>query len=253
MKKLIVLFGPEDSGKTTTLKKVYELLKPFNMSETRRFKYYDSDYSVSDFQDVLIFDSPKTISDSVTSTHPSSSYTINNTEDYNAVLTRLKKIFSSYEQIDSIEKLDELLKKCDSVEKFDNVIKELENDTNKKTDEKINDVVQKDEYRVGFSLEGDYGFKHYQTEYWAKHSRNLYENLIELNDCNTIICACSKYPAGTIDQQPLLCILFFIIYCYLTSIPLQIHLVESIPLPKTQWDTKNRENAKIANKIINLI
>ena len=40
--KLIVLYGPENSGKTTTLKIVYGKLKPFDKNlQLPRFEYLD--------------------------------------------------------------------------------------------------------------------------------------------------------------------------------------------------------------------
>lgn len=50
--KVIVLTGPSSSGKTTTLKIVYEYLKHINDKETRMFHYLDP--IQKDFFDVLI-------------------------------------------------------------------------------------------------------------------------------------------------------------------------------------------------------
>ena len=66
--KLIVLYGEEKSGKTTTLKMVYEKLKQFNQVETRWFKYCDSDREHNDFRDVLVIN-PKDVLKITSSTH----------------------------------------------------------------------------------------------------------------------------------------------------------------------------------------
>lgn len=52
--KLIVLYGPEDSGKTTTLEMVYERLKRINIKDTHCFWYLDE--IQRDFIDVLVID-----------------------------------------------------------------------------------------------------------------------------------------------------------------------------------------------------
>lgn len=52
--KLIVLYGPEDSGKTTTLEIVYERLKRINVQNTNMFCYLDD--IQRDFIDVLVID-----------------------------------------------------------------------------------------------------------------------------------------------------------------------------------------------------
>jgi len=50
--KVIVLTGPSSSGKTITLKIVYEYLKEINEEETNSFHYLDS--AKKDFYDVLV-------------------------------------------------------------------------------------------------------------------------------------------------------------------------------------------------------
>ncbi|MBR2887822.1 MAG: hypothetical protein IKB95_06315, partial [Bacteroidales bacterium] len=56
--KLIVLYGQKDSGKTTTLKMVYEVLKKQNTQEEKKFTYLDRHY-YNDFRDVLVIDKPQ--------------------------------------------------------------------------------------------------------------------------------------------------------------------------------------------------
>ena len=55
--KLIVLQGPENSGKTTTLKKIYERLKCINAADSNYFEYVDS--NLRDFNGVLEIDTNK--------------------------------------------------------------------------------------------------------------------------------------------------------------------------------------------------
>ena len=54
--KLIVLYGGGKTGKTTSLKIVYEVLKRMNHEETNVFEYLDTQYHYRDFLDVLVLD-----------------------------------------------------------------------------------------------------------------------------------------------------------------------------------------------------
>ena len=53
--KLIVLYGDGNSGKTITLKMVYERLKKYNLLDVNCFRYYDRECHHYDFRDVLVF------------------------------------------------------------------------------------------------------------------------------------------------------------------------------------------------------
>ncbi len=258
--KLIVLYGPEKSGKTTTLKMVYEQLKPFNLSETYWFKYYDSNRAHLDFRDVLALDYAKITAIKVDYKYKDYSDCISQILDecvINKILSDKSKIKVNY---DTIEKLVTKIKQIINDKKSDNtntiytieeLTKEIEKleaiDPKKQSDINKNKEVLKcgkdfnniNGYKVGFVLEGDYGFVHY-----ARHSRNLYEHLKQLIGCDTIICACSAKNVPFL-RQPFLCVLFFIAYYILQNghCSLQLLVVNS-----------NRYNEQVvANRIVSLI
>ncbi|MBR4625306.1 MAG: hypothetical protein IKO56_07215 [Alphaproteobacteria bacterium] len=276
--KLIVLYGPKDSGKTTTLKVVYEKLKKKNVCETNWFAYYDSDRAHLDFRDVLVFPyTDNRVLDDKNEGHLTAIESIlstlnglndKNTNSFNLLLERERKKEEQESQKNSKENKSvnplngdvsfpsrsyspyELEEKIQNLEKYNKTMHPKESDYEPVFGD---DLTQFDCYKVGFVLEGDFGFVH-TNDYWAKNNRNLYRHLTELIHCNTIICACSEFSASApVQQKPLLCIAYFVIYCFLNNIPIQLFPVDSIYLAGKRWATRNVENEKIANQIIKQI
>ncbi len=276
--KLIVLYGPKDSGKTTTLKMVYEKLKKENGCETNCFAYYDSDRAHLDFRDVLVFpytdnrvledknEEPSIVVEDILATLSELNH--NNTASFKLSLegkSKKQKVspqnvseeIKSMKNISCCESfplkpytLSEFEKNIHQFEVYNKAMFPKESEYEPMSDD---DLTQIDGYKVGLVLEGDFGFVH-TNDYWAKNNRNLYGHLIELIHCDTIICACSEFSASApVQQKPLLCIAYFVIYCFLNNIPIQLFRVDSIYLAGKHWTTKNDENDKIANRIIQLI
>lgn len=245
--KLIVLYGDENTGKSITLKIAYEMLKQSNKRETKWFKFYDSDFNHNDFRDVLIVDKHKP-------------YGITKAS---AVIGRIEDIpfdwFSDYDPnfFDPVG----IVKGLDSLEQIVHKYEEKNIEQNCKGD---SDYVvcqptpnpasvrcNPDELKVGFSLEGDYGFVH-QNIFWARHSRNLYRNLVELSDCDVVICACSNLKsASSFFEQPISCLIFFLLYCIFNGIPINLYWEGSTHY--SFWPQRIREDKILANKLLSYI
>ena len=276
--KLIVLYGPENSGKTITLKIVYERLKKYNLLETHWFRYYDHDRAHLDFRDVLVFpyidnrvlkDKSEEDSTEIENILASlSELNQNNTNSFKLSLeSKRKKQKASTKNVPEEIETEKKLNWCESfplqpytqsefgrkIQKFEDYNKSMFPKESEYEPAYGDDLIPIGCYKVGFVLEGDFGFVH-TSNYWAQNNRNLYKHLLELVNCDTIICACSELSANTpVQQKPLLCIAFFAIYCFLNNIPIQLFHVNSISLTDKHWTTRNIENEKIANQIIQLI
>ncbi len=213
--KLIVLYGPSNSGKTTTLKIVYEVLKKLNKKEERRFQYLDPNMYL-DFRDVLIIEERPTITQ---------------------LLIKEKK--SKYEDKDDNEEFEKNYPSVDEESPFykegnvyDSTFPDNEDDSDEDdsdeddledddlNDENIieddlnnNDITPEtalqtsgDTRRIGIIIDGDYGCapgacvcKTYRT-----HKR-LCNNIYDFQDCDIIICACSQKKSSK-TEKPSNCI-----------------------------------------------
>lgn len=162
--KLIVLYGPANSGKTTSLKKVYEVLKCLNYTETKEFKYLDLTFYL-DFLDVLELNPKETQLDIDKCLDNASTYHLPNKYDK----TNINTIFSV---------MRPLLPDGDSINLQKNYRSILDAISLPPTKEKT--------VRVGIDLEGDFG----DNNPFGKPS--LCNRLKELQskNCEIIICAC---------------------------------------------------------------
>lgn len=197
MMKLIVLYGPENSGKTTTLKIVYEVLKQFNLLETHWFKYYDDDCKRNDFRDTLVLDKDfyVNVGEMKIENDEWTEYTGNDNNDLDTIFE--EKNLQNYDNNTTI---------------------------NFKTTSECHQ--RKCLKTVGLVLEGDYG------ESDENRNRDLYAHLKELEFCDVIICACS-YPVPekqskiVIDSKPVECVKRFI----KEYVKLGIHITFSVVRP----------------------
>ena len=221
--KLIVLKGNPQTGKTTILKMVYEMLKKINVEETHCFKYYDSDHDYNDFRDVLVIDKEQILSveDVMSDGNNDKPVNINCVE-------HLKHFFPTYEVINSsneeLEKSIQILEKCNKDKNEFQQSPKYEDVLPIECLNKLQNISQK-YLKIGFVLEGDYGFLHRKSQ-WAKHPRNLYRQLKQMMVCDIIICACSNTPYGW-RYDPYYCLFCFIEYCVLKSIPVQLVVLET--------------------------
>lgn len=278
--KLIVVCGPENSGKTTILKMAYEELKKINIEETHWFKYYDDNNHHYDFRDVLVLDEDKT---SITNPILEKNFK----EEISKLIDEIKK--QNY-KIDDNKNDDENEEDNDNednknteklkleidkdLKDFNDISFELflpSNNSNLKAEIKKQEQENKrfqqdhDEYlyrlpentptplrnikkkTVGFVLEGDYGFLPPSTAWWAKHCQNLYTHLKNVEDCDVIICACSLLHGKTILQQPLLCLIQFIYDCIKKGILTDLHL-NCVKYPVlNRWKARILSNKKIVD------
>ncbi|MBO7597906.1 MAG: hypothetical protein J6T70_12775 [Bacteroidales bacterium] len=280
MMNLIVLKGEENSGKTITLKMVYERLKTFNLLDTHWFKYYDDDGAHRDFRDVLILNTSKAIAayppispSSVTCTtidYDGSDISILKSlfddVDFNYIKDPSKLInehqsISEYDygkDYDETEELDRtyddnLRDKLDTLrETSDNSVSESHIETTLNTVSKFkpNGI-----NLIGFVLEGDYGFAHAITKSTTTHhSRCLYDHLKTLEFCNSLICACSIPAIGTHPRMnPVYCVVKFIIDYASKYGSIRVVLINSNRSSSTSWSTKISIDKAIAHQIINNI
>ena len=177
--KLIVLYGPENSGKTTSLKMVYEVLKGVNRNEKKVFRYVDHT-SYLDYLDVLEFERTKTkafFNQILTS--KSSSVSLHTYTDDNIDTNDIKNAC-----LDSINTECEDITFC-----ADNDVAWEHDATTSSTDDMVD---------VGIELEGDWGDGVSRTSLY-----NLLDELKKEN-CDIILCACRNASA------PIKCLLNFI-------------------------------------------
>lgn len=209
--KLIVLYGPEDSGKTTTLKMVYDELKKINLFETNQFRYVDKeprgttsfinvDVCRLDFRDILyILPFCGTNYNMSQKNQPS--------QKYNDLMIFESKDLKKY--IEIADKTIQLYR--DMSESDQDSIVDLNEDLSFTNN--VNDVLSADKYiskvntvdlnsvkTVGIVTQGDYGYL------CKTKAKNLYKLLDELKKCDTIVCACS---AGN-PSKPIDCVLNFV-------------------------------------------
>ena len=178
--KLIVLYGPENSGKTTTLKIVYGVIKKHNEEEQKRFLYVDRN-QFNDYIDVLKVPSSiistLSLDESVGCSHSCSNNIYGDDED-------LDKIFDDKVESDSKESLGNEEKDVDiAMTTFNN-----------------DDIVALNTYvKIGIILEGDYGCKKISPH------KSLFDRIKDFDDCDIIICACSILKSKT-KSRPSNCI-----------------------------------------------
>lgn len=172
--KLIVLYGPANSGKTTSLKIVYEVLKHINLRETNVFKYLDINFYL-DFLDKLV---------------------LNRQLTKNVINRCLEKSKPEYIPTEYDE---------NSIDTLPTPIPEIGKVTLK---EEYRDIILKEskpiglieDLLLGIDTEGDYGYKQAHP--------SLYARLDELRNknCEIIICACTQRT----KKKPIQCIIDFI-------------------------------------------
>ena len=262
--KLIVLKGKPNTGKTTTLKMVYEMLKEINVEETHCFKYYDSDHDYNDFRDVLVIKKKENES--------KSPYVELKTID------DLKQYFPEYSKyFDTFESIGKEVKDLEEKNRIQFQLYSLEDNVTSNICLDLTKIDGNDLETIGLVLEGDYGFVHSKDSCWSEHSRNLYENLKQLINCDTIICACSEPSLRRIKKeneklkfQPYFCLFCFIAYCIKSTFaPIQIIELETIKKENQDEGEKKKRISKeeqkkiqqtfleedmvLANQILNLI
>lgn len=274
--KLIVLYGPEDSGKTTTLKMVYERLKKHNLLETNCFKYYDDDARHNDFRDVLVLKKSAAEDVATSSNYPEGRwFDGTNPQD-------IKDAFPDGDDVSAMTFDDAELNfvaECENPEIFDDEADEtdvLKTDVECGEDSdsgnadsnyplqapdlsalisKTASLNPKDLFLVGISLEGDYGFQHDKKikSSWTLHDRNLYKNLKELLFCDTIVCACSVLNvAPTPKYKPVNCVIKFL-RNFAASHSIKFRVVESKLHGADGWNKKLKDDKNIANDIVSLV
>lgn len=164
--KLIVLYGDGNIGKTTTLKKVYEMLKNFSIKGVNCFKEYNADAHKAnssiqiDIRDVLVIDNQKYVQNCNITSEYENEY---NYEDFKMEGHAIDKIKEWHKGNHVIEDLEECATR----------IKQQFADTHRYTS-------------VGIVTEGDFGFES------RSKGRNLYDNIKEIEFCDVVICACTK-------------------------------------------------------------
>ncbi len=151
--ELIVLYDCSNSGKTTSLKIVYEVLKNLNYEETNVFRYLDLNY-YRDFLDVLILDR-------------------NTTKNAIDLCVKMSQSTPMRYNASNIEDARNKNTITDNVSLCNDYVKVLSNI--KRTDTLVSKV------RVGVVLEGDYK---------DNLEKNL--NDLQQQKCDVIICACNK-------------------------------------------------------------
>ncbi|MBO7598173.1 MAG: hypothetical protein J6T70_14130 [Bacteroidales bacterium] len=271
--KLIVLQGPENSGKTTTLKIVYEQLKKWNLLETHCFKYYDSDGGHRDFRDVLLVER-QTILDSIPADVKKSSTNIK--EYCGADTSIIAEAFSSIDLpfLNEIEanRIEDYIKS--EMKKINDFVDDEEDDFEDSDidfDSVCDDALQKPDVKklisdvanlcsddlgtLGIVLEGDYGFVHKKTRgSTTHHSRSLYNHLWELRFCDTVICACSILAGVTTpSMKPANCVAKFIIDYVKTVGSITFYVLSTVSCTKKGWKKKIATDTVIANQIVSLI
>lgn len=259
MKKLIVLFGPENSGKTTTLKIAYELTKQDNTEETKWFKYYDNQKAHNDFRDVLILERSNT--NIIVNNDKYQAFSINedNQDDEIKELVSFvqKKITRDMEIKDKEEEV-KMIKwnEWDNLKDFDKKVLSITIEEEKRPNELL---PFKDKYKVAFVLEGDYGFIHHDNK-GSYPKLNLYTHLKNVELCDTIVCTCSVVKKSGYQYQPLSCLIYFILECLLTYKSIQVYMIyngASIKRTRrfdpTVWPRRNNRNQKNGQFIYSLI
>lgn len=188
--KLIVLYGPENSGKTTTLKMVYEYLKRWNLYETNWFMYYDRNEWLNDLRDVLIL--------AETDRHSFKSNIGISSPKQNK---RGVDIPYSKDDINSVFDKNNDVLPFPIAEDIENTLPLKEPQVLSSKDKIVPKELPDDIIKIGIISEGDYGSS------TKKKGRDLYSHLKELDFCDIIICACSR---KSMVNPPILCLNKFI-------------------------------------------
>lgn len=273
--KLIVLYGPEDSGKTTTLKIVYNKVKKLNSTETHWFKYYDDQRGQTDFRDVLILDEKLKqlssngidVSNPYLSIQGGTLFDCDENNRLDQIVDMIDCISSTLLKDEDINKdlyksLKKILSVCGSTKKCkDNIIEECQYLLNSiDCIEKEDQPNTLDDFcgeKVGFVLEGDYGFIHHDDKGTYK-KYNLFTHLFNLISCDTIVCACAIIPNPNIQCQPFACLVLFVLFYLLHYRTIRVIMVNNgFPIPgkydKTVWVKRDNRNQNIANIIYSYI
>ena len=271
--KLIVLYGDGNTGKTITLKMVYERLKKHNLLDVNCFRYYDRECHHYDFCDVLVFKKDQNFAIEESNAGLAEVQTIK--EDAN--FEDLRKHFPEIDDEDVISKIsgksceigsDEPVDQEESNEELevDDVPFNLQDAEQSENSEKLvkpnlEQIIEKikslkvEELQlIGLSLEGDYGFTHKISPKSPStmHTRSLYKNLEELSFCDTIICACSKVDKTLSPTcKPANCIAWFF-KKYAKSKAITMYVVETKHCCRS-WSPRKNANEKNANAILSVV
>lgn len=257
--KLIVLYGPEKSGKTTTLKMVYDVLKKLNICEEKRFNYLDPNMFL-DFRDVLIIERPdfskllikenksKNDDEDFDNNYPS----IEDESPIHDEKSPLDNIFPDYigeeddenDELDEEDSFDEELDNDNVDDESSNLVDTLPNKKNKTELPNSNDT-----RKVGIILDGDYGCVNGECvcKKYRNHKR-LCNNIQDFQDCDIIICACSQKKLSKIEK-PSNCIKWAIRYYHAPFIVERTHKIKKAgtSFPCSYY---LRREKRLANRIL---
>lgn len=235
--KLIVLYGPENSGKTTTLKMVYDVLKKFNVLETNQFRYLDKepdtvknlygvDTSRLDFLDILYVLKDKTTNSKNDASNVNQSKQKIDTNSLDKLFDDIDKIIDDYASQSKVQK------ECD--------FETLKQSVNQLLSHR-RPIYPDDLYSVGIATQGDY-----DSTTTRKYARSVEEHLEDLKGCDIIICACTKKTTNPPKQ----CIIDFV-NKHLTEID-DVEIVIAYPFnPTDDKNTKTPIELRRANEILN--
>jgi len=243
--KLIVLYGPENSGKTTTLKMVYDELKNVNALETNQFNYIDKEPKVGtsslkgvdvcrlDYRDILLIDKSKlskniNASDSATIVE----YMECCSDEFPECIQKVDKEMERYNGLTETEQDSITVSDCNrycEVKKLESVAEYIK---------KVNLIDPQNIQSVGIVTQGDYGYR------CKSSAKNLYQLLDNLKSCDTIICACSHN-----SQNPILCVKDFVLRnaAKITTIVIVFAFRFRLREPK---NSKTRKELRRANIIL---
>ncbi len=201
--KLIVLYGPDRSGKTTTLKMVYDELKKINVLETNQFDYIDKEpqgwaFSLNgvdvcrhDFRDILFVDRTRMLQF---------------VNDNNVTYNESECIVCNCDNFEKTIKKIDMEKNAKKIGLAQNIYPYSKNNTIQSIEERIDELkLQKSQMlkSIGIATQGDYGYGCKQP------AKDVYQLLNGLKRCDTIICACSYMPQNQ-QNSPLNCVIDFV-------------------------------------------
>lgn len=266
--KLIVLYGEENSGKSITLKRVYERLKKENLLETNCFKHYDSDHWHFDYRDVLILDKAKAInevsseikwydgtnSDDINTAFPDGDdvegIDVDNLSESEEYVADDNDDDDTDENVEN-ESIDNNTDERGTVNIENKNLLKLEKPDLQKLISNVSNLNTDSLSMVGFAMEGDYGFVHDKklNKSYTMHNRNLYDHLAELSFCDTIVCACSKVKDTITDpkKKPINCVIKFL-KDYSTSRNITFCVIQSNRYGG-DWDIKIQKDDIIVDQI----
>ena len=213
--KLIVLYGPSNSGKTTTLKMVYEVLKKLNTKEERRFKYLDPNMYL-DFRDVLIIEQRPTITQLLIKEKNSKYEDKDDNEDFEKNYPSMNEESPFYKEgnvSDSTFPDNENDSDEDDSDEDDLKDDDLNDENHVENVLNNNDITPETAFQtsgdtrsIGIILDGDYGCEPGKCvcKKPLTHKR-LCNNIQNFQNCDIIICACSQKKSSK-KEKPSNCI-----------------------------------------------